>query len=386
MERLNERLKSVEASPIRAFNDRIVHIEGLKRYTIGEPDFNTPLFIRQAAVEGIMNQSNGYTHSKGLLSLRQAAHDYLLRHYQVSYDPQEEIIISAGATEGIYSALYTIINPYDKVLLASPHYPGHLIQINLVGGQAVIVDVSDCGLKWTAEKLEETCQAHPEAKAIILNYPSNPTGQTYSKSELESLAQVIEKHNLWVISDELYAQLTYDSEHTSMAALLPGRTVLINGLSKSHAMTGWRIGVVAGPQDFMSQFYIIHQGAINTPSTQSQYAAIAALSVEGDESIKLMKGEYLTRRNYLVEQLSQLGYFVSNPAGAFYLFIKIPDWYQGNDMDFCLDLAHNAKLGVVPGRSFGQAGEGYFRLSYAASQKDLEHFVRTLTDFTNKNK
>lgn len=381
----NHRLKKVTESPIRAFDNSISHIEGLVKFTLGEPDFNTPEFIRQAAIDGIQHRPNGYTLSQGMLEVRQAAHSFLLRHYELDYDA-EDIIISIGATGGLFSAFYTLLNPGDKVLIPTPHYSGHIIQVHLAGGIPILVDVTSDGFVLTPEAIDRAMQEHPDAKVIALNYPSNPTGKSYRASELEALAETIRRHDLWVVSDEIYSELTYDYKPTSIAKFLPERTILINGLSKSHAMTGWRIGLVAGPTDVMSQLFIVHQGAVNAASTQSQYAALAALAVDGDESIEIMKGEYMKRRDYLVQALSNLGYTMPVPDGAFYLFVRIPDWFPGDDMDFCLKLAHEAKIGVTPGQSFGEAGKGYFRISYASSQADLEFLIRTLSDFAKKYK
>lgn len=380
---LNQRLETLKPSAIRAFNDQISEIEDLIFLTLGEPDFDTPDPIKQAAIEAISHSSNGYTHSKGLLSLRQAIHDYLLRKYQVAYDPQEEIIVTTGATEAIFASLMGLLNPGDQVLVPAPNYAVYGTQIGICGGQMVPIDVSNEDFLLSPDRLERAIKDHPKARLLLFNHPNNPTGRSYQATQLEELAQVIKAHDLLVLSDEIYAELSYQAPHVSMAKFLPDQTILINGASKSHAMTGWRMGFICGPQQMITEIFKVHQAAVNTPNTQAQYAALAAYQ-KGDQEIIQMRQAYQLRRNYLLKAFTDLGYQVTPPQGAFYLFISVPEWFQGDERDFCLALANEAKVGVIPGSAFGQAGRGYFRLSYAASMEELEEAIEQIDQFTRK--
>lgn len=374
---LNQSLNQLQPSAIRSFNDKISGIPTLIRLTIGEPDFPTPSFAKEAAVQSIQADLNGYSHSSGHLELRQAIAAYVQRKYDLTYNPESEIIVTAGATEGLFSALFTLCNPGDQVLVPAPHYVCYLTQSILAGVELIPIDVSDSDFKLTAESLEKAIQTNSNVKGLILNHPCNPTGVTYNQAQLESLVQVLKAHQLWVISDEIYAEFTYESKHVSMAKLLPEQTILINGTSKSHAMTGWRSCFVAGPEAIIKQLFKVHQSVVNTPSTQAQYASIAAYN-QGDQSVEEMRLAYKARRDYLITTLQEIGFETLNPEGAFYLFVKKPNWYTASIEDFCFDLANEAQVGVIPGSAFGQAGQDYFRISYASSMEDLQEAMNRL--------
>lgn len=382
---LNQNLARITSSPIRAFNEQIKSIDDLIYLTIGEPDFPTPTAIKKAAIDAIQHKSNGYTHSSGLLELRQAIANFIQRHYQLSYDPESEIIVTHGATQALFASFLTLLNPGDKVITPSPNYVIYKTHVALANGSLVTIDVSNNAFKLTPEHIEASLKEHPETKVLLLNFPTNPTGVSYSRTELEAIVEVARAHQLYIVSDEIYAELTYEADHVSVATLYPERTLLINGLVKSHAMTGWRSGFIAGPKEILKELYKVHQATINTPNTQMQYASIKAYN-DCDEDSRMMREEYLKRRNYLVKAFDELGFELSNPEGAFYLFIKVPQWFNGSDLDFCLALAHEAKVGVVPGSGFGDAGKGYFRLSYAAKMSDLEEAIRRITNFVKQNK
>ena len=378
---LNQQLSKISPSPIRSFNDQISDIDGILRLTIGEPDFKTPDFIKQAAIDAIQHDLNGYTHSRGLIELRQEIAHYLKRHYQLNYNPENEIIVTVGATEALLAALLAILNPGDKVVVPSPNYVIYETHVLLAGATLIRHDVSDTNFKLTPDALRQLVQADNQIKVLLLNHPCNPTGVTYTADELESLATVAREFDLWVVSDEIYSELTYHGSHVSMAKFLPERTILINGTSKSHAMTGWRSCFIAAPAQYTNEIFKVHQASVNTPSTQAQYASIAAYR-DGDEAIVQMRQGYDERRQYLMQRFADLGYQTLNPDGAFYLFVKVPDWYQGSEFDFCLDLAKQAKVGIVPGSAFGPAGQGYFRLSYAADLSRLEEAMHRIETFT----
>lgn len=383
--KLNETLAALKPSPIRTFNDKISGIEGIIRLTLGEPDYPTPRFIKDAAITAIDKSFNGYSHSRGILELREIITDYLKRKYELEYSATEEIIVTVGATEALFSSFYALLNEGDKVITPSPHYAVYGTQVGLAGGIFVPVDVSDDAFILTPEKLSEALAEHPETKVLLFNYPSNPTGRTYTPEQLEALADVIKQHNIFVVSDEIYSELTFEGKHVSLASFTPEQTILINGASKSHSMTGWRMGYIAGPKWVIDEIFKVHQAAINAPSTQAQYAVIEGYA-KGDEEVEKMRQGYIERRDLLVEGFAKIGFELASPQGAFYLFIKVPDWFKGDDYDFCLQLAEEAKVGVVPGQAFGKAGERYFRLSYAASTDKLIEALKRIEKFVEDNK
>lgn len=382
--KFNQQLNHLQPSPIRSFNEEISKIEGLIPLTIGEPDFNTPDFIKEAAIQSIKDDLNGYSHSRGMIELRQAIARYVLRKYDLSYSPDTEIIVTSGPTQALFASFLTILNPGDKVLIASPNYVIYNTQVSLAHGEMVMVDTSDTNFIFTPEKLEAAIIDNPGTSAILLNHPANPTGGTYTEQQLRALVPIIEKYDLWVISDEIYGELSYDHPHYSMAKLLRERTILINGLSKSHAMTGWRSGFLAAPVEVANQLFKVHQAMVNTPNTQMQYASIVAYD-HGDEAIEQMRAIYKERRDFLMQAFKEMNIETLNPQGAFYLFVKVPQWYQGNDREFCLDLAHQAKVGVVPGSGFGPAGKDHFRVSYAASLETLKEAIKRITAFVKEH-
>lgn len=383
--KLNETLAALKPSPIRAFNDKISGIEGIIRLTLGEPDYPTPRFIKDAAIDAIDKSFNGYSHSRGILELREIITDYLKRKYELEYSATDEIIVTVGATEALFASFYALLNEGDKVITPSPHYAVYGTQVGLAGGIFVPVDVSDDDFILTPEKLTEALTEHPETKVLLFNYPSNPTGRTYTPEQLKALADVIKQHNIFVVSDEIYSELTFEGKHVSLASFIPEQTILINGASKSHSMTGWRMGYIAGPKWVIDEIFKVHQAAINAPSTQAQYAVIEGYA-KGDEEVEKMRQGYIERRDLLVEGFAKIGFELASPQGAFYLFIKVPDWFKGDDYDFCLQLAEEAKVGVVPGQAFGKAGERYFRLSYAASTEKLTEALKRIEKFVEANK
>lgn len=383
---LNRTLKDIQQSAIRSFNDKISGIDGLIRLTLGEPDFPTPRFIKDAAIEAIDKSFNGYSHSRGEIELREIISDYMNRHYDVKYDPETEIIVTVGATEALFTSLYAILNPGDKVLVGAPYYAVYKNFVTLAGGEFVPVNLREDHFLFTPEKLDTILSNDPAIKVLFLNHPSNPTGATYNAEQLEGIAEVARKHNLIILSDEIYSELTYGDKHVSMAKFAPERTIVVNGASKSHSMTGWRMGFICAPEVFTSQIFKIHQAVVNAPSTQAQYACIEGYSERGDIEIDRMRNIYLERRNLIRDGMNRLGFETSNPQGAFYLFVKVPDWFDGDDMDFCLDLAHKAKVGVVPGSAFGEDGKGYFRISYAASTNELNEFLNRVETYIKETK
>ncbi|MDO4432401.1 MAG: aminotransferase class I/II-fold pyridoxal phosphate-dependent enzyme [Aerococcaceae bacterium] len=378
---LNKRVQALESSPIRRFNDRISNIDGIIKLTIGEPDFATPDFIKKAAIQAIEADLNGYTHSRGLLELRQAIARFLERRYALHYDAETEVIVTVGATEALFASFMAILNEGDKVIVPSPNYVIYDTHITLSGGKMVAVDVSHDDGILTPTSLEKALQENPETKVLLLNHPCNPTGVTYTREELEALVPIIERYQLLVVSDEIYSELTYGQQHVSMASLLPERTILINGASKSHSMTGWRSCFIAARKLYIDQIFKSHQAMVNTPTSVSQYASIAAYD-HGDAAIEAMRTAYQERLTLLKQRFAELGYDTLSPKGAFYLFVKVPEWFDGDDVAFGVALAEKAKVGIVPGSSFGEAGKGYFRMSYAASIDILIEAMNRIEQFT----
>lgn len=376
---LNHHLEGIAAPAIGQFNNEISKIPGLIKLTIGEPDFNVPDTVKKAAISSIEENYSHYSATPGILPLRQAIASYL-KKYNLQYDAESEIVVTVGATEAIFAALTTMLNAGEKIVIPTPTFPLYFPVTELAQAECVMVNTANEGFKLTPAVLEEYAKNDSSIKAVLLNYPGNPTGVTYSREELAELADVIRKYDLFVISDEIYNELTYTSKHVSIAELLPERTILINGVSKSHAMTGYRIGYVAGPQEFMSLLTKLHGLMVTSASNPAQYAALEALENAQDEPPK-MRQAYQDRRDFLYQSLVDLGFEVTNPEGAFYLFVKVPKAYQNDDKQFGLDLAYEAKVGTMPGYVFGDGGEGYLRISYAASMLDLQQAVKNIAEF-----
>ena len=382
---MNHEIAAIQPSDILAFNAEIANIPGIVRLTLGEPDFNTPEHVKQAAIESIEADESHYAPSNGTLALRTAAAEFLATKYDVHYDPASEVIITAGATGGIYTALTSILNPGDEVLIPTPIFPLYIAIVKLSGATPVFMDTSDNGFVLSPDQLQTALAAHPKTKAVVLNFPSNPTGVTYRHDDLKALAAVLADQPIFVLSDEIYSELTYGEPHESIANYLPTQTILLNGVSKSHAMTGWRIGIMCAPKAITAQLGKIHQFTVTSTTTNAQAAATEALK-NGLDDAQVMKREYQERRDYLYDALNDLGFQSAKPEGAFYLFSKIPAGLPQNSMAFCRELAHEARVALIPGSSFGPGGEGYVRISYAASMADLKTAVTRIRTYVASKK
>lgn len=385
MSRLSESMKhelsQIQPSSILKFNQEISTIPDIVKLTLGEPDFNTPDHVKQAAIQSIENNESHYTDSRGTAGLRQAAADFLKNKYDLNYDPESQILVTTGATEGIFSSLTAILNPGDSVIIPTPIFPQYIPVSILNGAKPIFVDTSDNGFVLSPEKLQSVIEANRDTvKAVVLNFPSNPTGVTYSREDLEKLAAVLKQYDIFVLSDEIYSELTYGETHVSMGSILPEQTVLLNGVSKSHAMTGWRIGLICGPVDVIAEIAKVHQFAITSATANAQAAAEEAFKNGPDDGVAMRK-IYQQRRDLLLAGLQQAGFECASPKGAFYLFAKIPANLNQDSVAFCYELAKEAKVAVIPGASFGPGGEGYVRLSYAASTADLEKAVARIQAF-----
>ena len=384
--KFNPQVGKIAVSLIRQFDERVSSIPNILKLTLGEPDFTTPEHVKASGREAITQNHTHYSGMAGLADVRQAASAFLKQKYQVDYHWQDEILVTVGATEAISAALLAVLCPGDEVLLPAPIYPGYEPVITLAGAKPVYMDTSDNGFVLSPETLEKALIAHQDkVKAVILNYPSNPTGVTYPREEVQALADVLRKYEVFVISDEIYSELTYDGHHVSIAEFLREQTILINGLSKSHAMTGWRIGFICAPRELTKEIIKVHQYLVTAASTISQKAAVEAL-VAGINDADEMKVEYQKRRDYLFEKMSALGFEIARPSGAFYIFAKIPAGLIQDSFDFCVDLAQKQQLAIIPGIAFGPEAEGYVRLSYAASMEKLVEAMNRLEKYVQNEK
>lgn len=381
LKHFNPQVDKIEVSLIRRFDEQVTAIPNILKLTLGEPDFNTPDHVKSAGTQAIIDNFSHYTGMSGLIDVRSAAAAFLKTKYQLDYNPQTEILVTVGATEAISATLLAILQSGDKVLMPAPIYPGYEPVITLANAEPIYIDTSENGFVLTPKMIDDAMETHGEkVKAIILNYPSNPTGVTYTREEVQALAETLKKYDIFVVSDEIYSELTYDGQHVSIAEYLKEQTILINGLSKSHAMTGWRIGFIFAPAELTAELMKVHQYLVTAASTISQKAAVQAL-IEGINDAEIMKKEYQERRDLLIEKMTPLGFEIARPNGAFYIFAKIPAGQVQDSMAFCLDLAQKVGLAVIPGIAFGKEAEGYVRLSYAASMENLQEAMKRLTTY-----
>ncbi|WP_270736600.1 pyridoxal phosphate-dependent aminotransferase [Streptococcus anginosus] len=380
--RFNKNLDKIEVSLIRQFDQSISSIPGVLRLTLGEPDFTTPDHVKEAAKAAIDANESHYTGMSGLLALRQAASQFVKEKYNLSYDPETEILVTIGATEALSATLTAILEEGDKVLLPAPAYPGYEPIVNLVGAEIVEIDTTENDFVLTPDMLEKAIlEQGNQLKAVILNYPANPTGVTYSREQMTALADVLKKYDVFVVCDEVYSELTYtDQPHVSIAEFLPEQTIVINGLSKSHAMTGWRLGFTFAPAAFTAQLIKSHQYLVTAANTMAQFAGVEALTA-GKDDAEPMKKEYIERRDYIIEKMTELGFKIIKPDGAFYIFAKIPAGYNQDSFAFLKDFAQKKAVAFIPGAAFGQYGEGYVRLSYAVSMDTIKEAMKRLKEY-----
>ena len=380
--RFNKQLDKIQVSLIRQFDQAISEIPGVLRLTLGEPDFTTPDHVKEAAKRAIDQNQSYYTGMSGLLTLRQAASDFVKEKYQLDYAPENEILVTIGATEALSATLTAILEEGDKVLLPAPAYPGYEPIVNLVGAEVIEIDTTENNFVLTSEMLEKAIlEQGDKLKAVILNYPANPTGITYSREQLEALAAVLRKYEIFVVCDEVYSELTYTGEaHVSLGTMLRDQAIIINGLSKSHAMTGWRLGLIFAPVAFTAQLIKSHQYLVTAANTMAQHAAVEALTA-GKNDAEPMKKEYIQRRDYIIEKMTALGFEIIKPDGAFYIFAKIPAGYNQDSFAFLKDFAQKKAVAFIPGAAFGRYGEGYVRLSYAASMETIKEAMKRLEEY-----
>lgn len=377
---LSKTVQDLKPSGIRRFFDLAANMEGVVSLGVGEPDFVTSWAVREAAISSLEEGHTSYTANAGLIELRKEIAKYVTRSFGVSYNPQNEIIVTVGASQAIDIALRAILNPGDEVLVVEPSFVSYVPLVTLAGGVPVTIQTKkENDFKLTPTELEAAIT--PNTKALLICSPNNPTGTQLNCKELEQLAEVVKKHDLLVLSDEIYAELAYDEEFTSFAAIqeMRERTILINGFSKGFAMTGWRLGFLCAPREFSEAMLKIHQYTMMCASTMAQHAAIEALK-NGMDDVEEMRRSYRARRNYIVKSFNEIGLDCHIPGGAFYAFPSIKSTGLTSE-EFAERLLMEEKVAVVPGNVFGESGEGHIRCSYASSIEQLQEAIKRITRF-----
>ena len=380
---LSERITEIPFSGIRKFFDIASEMQDVISLGVGEPDFDTPWHIRDEGIYSLEKGRTAYTSNAGLKELKMEIAKYLERRFQVSYDYDTEMMITVGASEAIDVAMRAMLDPQDEVLIPQPSYVSYVPCAILANGTPVVINLKEENeFRLTAQELTESIT--PKTKLLVLPFPNNPTGAILEKKDLEAIAKVVIDHDLYVLSDEIYAELTYQQDHVTIASL-PGmreRTVLINGFSKSYSMTGWRLGYACAPKNILEQMLKIHQYAIMCAPTTSQYAAVEAVR-NGDNDVQKMREEYNGRRRYLIHRFREMGLACFEPFGAFYAFPCIKEFGMSSD-EFATRMLQEEKVVVVPGTAFGDCGEGFLRISYAYSLEKLKEALDRMEHFINR--
>lgn len=381
--KISKKVEDLPPSGIREFFELVIGMEDVISLGVGEPDFVTPWNIRETAIYSLEQGYTSYTSNKGLYELRLEISKFLKSKYSLHYDPDEEILVTVGVSEAFDLALRTLINPGDKVIVPEPSYVSYGPLARLANGEVVYLKTKkENGFKIEPQEIDRLCDR--KTKILILNYPANPTGASYTKKELKEIKKVVIKNDLVVISDEIYDELTYDYHHTPFANLdgTKSRTIYLNGFSKSYAMTGWRVGFACGSREVIAAMNKIHQYTIMCAPIMSQIAAREALK-NGAKLVEEMKNEYHRRRDFIVKELCRLGLDCHKPEGAFYVFPSIKNTGL-NSVNFAKELLKKEKVAVVPGVAFGSSGEGYVRMSYATSLANIKEAIARIEHFLTK--
>lgn len=379
---LSSRAMELKPSGIRKFFDILEEMQDVVSLTVGQPDFDTPWHIREAGIRSLEEGRTYYTSNSGTVELRREISAYQKRRFGLEYDPKNEIIVTVGGSEAIDLALRAVVNIGDEVIVPEPCFVCYSPLVTLAGGAPVTINLrAENDFRLTAAELEAAIT--PKTKAVVLAFPNNPTGAVLDGNDLENLAEVIRRHNILVISDEIYAELTYGERHVSIASLdgMRERTIIAAGFSKSYAMTGWRLGYTLASPEITAQMLKIHQFAIMCAPTASQFAAVEAVR-NGDEDIEFMKAEYDGRRRFVVSGLHDMGIDCFVPRGAFYVFPDISRFGMTSE-EFCGRLLREKHVAIVPGTAFGECGEGFARISYAYSLRHLEKALKRMEEFIN---
>ena len=382
---LNDTVREMKPSGIRKFFDMLSGMHDVVALTVGQPDFITPWHIREAAIESIEKGKTYYTSNAGTPELRLEISKYMKRRFNVNYNPQDEIFVTVGGSEAIDVAMRAILSPGDEVILPQPAFVCYEPIAQMQGARVVHIDTKlENNFKVTAEEIKNAIT--DKTKMLILPFPNNPTGAILTREELMEIAEVLRGTNICVLSDEIYAELTYGREHVSIAEIdgMWERTIIASGFAKAYAMTGWRLGYICAPAPLTKQMLKIHQYAIMCASTASQFAAVEALR-NGDEDVEYMRGEYNRRRTFLLEGLRKIGIECFEPEGAFYLYPNIGKFGLSSE-EFAERLLYEHKCAIVPGTAFGESGEGFARISYAYSLKHLEQALERIEAFVTKLK
>ena len=381
---INQKVQSIQPSGIRKFFDIANEIEDVISLGVGEPDFDTPWHVREEGIYTLQKGRTFYTANRGLMELRTEISNYIARNHAVQYNPATQVLVTIGGSEAIDLALRACLEPGDEVIYHEPCYVSYLPCITLADGVPVPIPLKEANdFRLTAEELEAAIT--PKSKALILSFPNNPTGAVMTKEDLEAIAEVIVRHDLLVITDEIYSELSYTGKKHYSLIDLPGmveRTIYINGFSKAYAMTGWRLGYCCGPEEILAQMVKIHQFAIMAAPTMSQYAGTMALK-NGASDVEMMRDSYNQRRRYLMAELKRLGIPCFEPFGAFYIFPNISQFGLSSE-EFATRLIREHKVAVVPGSAFGQSGEGFVRVSYAYSIEELKQAFERIERFINE--
>ncbi|RHW52919.1 amino acid aminotransferase [Lactobacillus bombicola] len=382
---INRRIEKLPKSEIRSFSQKISQIPGIVKLTVGEPDLNTPDHIKQAAIDDINRDDSHYAPEAGKEEYLNAVSDYLKKSLGVYYNPKNEICATVGVSEALNVSFMAILNPGDKVIVPTPVWGVYFGIIKMAGGVPIEVDTSADNFILTAAHLAEVMENEGKgAKAVILTDPSNPTGRVYAKKDLKELAKVIVDYNLFALSDEIYAELIYaQKKHYSLTQIIPDRTILLSGLSKNFAMTGWRIGYIAAPKEIMQTISKINSFMITSVTDNVQIGAAEAIG-HGEQDYIEARAIYERRLHIIQTGLEKNGFTMATPEGAFYIFAKIPSKFGTDDVAFATDLANKVKVGVIPGSYFGAGGQGFVRLSYASSEKCLRTAVERITTYVNE--
>lgn len=381
---LSDKITTIKPSGIRKFFDLVSEMKDAISLGVGEPDFDTPWRIREEGIYTLEKGKTYYTSNSGLMDLRIEISRYLERRFGLNYDAEKEIIVTVGGSEGIDLAFRAMLNPGDEVIIPEPCYVSYVPCVTLADGVPVTVNLKEENdFKLTKEQLLSAIT--PRTKILVLAFPNNPTGAVMTKEELEEIAEVVKEKDIFVVSDEIYAELSYgNTRHCSIASIdgMKERTIVINGFSKAHAMTGWRLGYACGPEVIIKQMLKIHQFAIMCAPTNSQYAAVEALR-ECDDAVEEMRNEYDRRRRFMLSKLRGMGLKVFEPYGAFYVFPNIAEFGLTSD-EFATRFLTEEKVAVVPGTAFGDCGEGFLRMSYASSLSNLKTAMERLEKFIDR--
>ena len=380
---LSKAVEELKPSGIRKFFDLVSEMKDAISLGVGEPDFDTPWHIRDEGIYALEKGKTFYTSNAGLKELRVEICNYLRRRQGIDYNPDKEVLVTVGGSEAIDIGLRAIINPGDEVIIPQPSYVSYEPCAILAGAKPVIINLkAENEFRLTAEELKAAIS--DKTKVLILPFPNNPTGAIMERRDLEEIANIIIKNDIYVMSDEIYAELTYKGEHTSIAALagMKERTILINGFSKAYAMTGWRLGYACAPEALIKQMTKIHQFAIMCAPTTSQYAAVEALK-NGDNDVKEMRQAYNQRRRFLMHSFKEMGLECFEPFGAFYVFPCIKEFGMTSE-EFATRFLEEEKVAVVPGNAFGESGEGFVRISYAYSIDSLKIALKRLKNFVDR--